>query len=294
MKFSKPIALYIFLAFSISWITFVTLALNHHQIIFLFPDDAEHARTQDLWHSFGGLGPIIAAVIVILIFYGRIGWRQFLSGYSIQKLNAKGWLLTFSPIIIFALAIVSRYVIMREWMDLPEFFHRNKLNQPLNLFAWCLPLLFYGFGEEGGWRGFLLPALQSKHAAFKATIILTVIWASWHIPTFYYRYNLHGVDLIGFLLGVFAGAIWLTFLFNYTKGSILAVSIWHLTFNLVSMIGKDDALLSAIMSTAVMLLGAFVLIRYKAMNLSPLEKTSFYGIPEKRVYISPERNTIST
>ena len=294
MKFSKPIAFYILLAFSISWITFIALALNHHQIVFLFPDDAEHARTLDLWHSFGGLGPIIAAVIVILIFYGRNGWRQFLSGYSIRKLNAKGWLLAFSPFIIFAVAIVSRYMIMREWMDLPEFFHRNKLNEPLNLLAWCLPLLCYGFGEEGGWRGFLLPALQSRHSAFKATFILTIIWASWHIPSFYYRYNLHGVDLIGFLLGVFAGAIWLTFLFNYTKGSILAVSLWHLTFNFVSMIGKDDALLSAIMSTAVMFMAVLVLIMFKARNLSPFEKTSFYVLPEKRMYISPERNTIST
>jgi hypothetical protein len=45
----------------------------------------------------------------------------------------------------------------------------------------------------------------------------------------FYRFNLKGSAYAGFLLGIFAGALWLTFLFNCTRGSIPAVRLWHLT-----------------------------------------------------------------
>lgn len=161
-----------------------------------------------------------------------------------------------------------------QWFDIPGFFRSNDLLHPVSLLAWVMPLLFYGFGEEGGWRGYALPALQARYSAFKSTLILSVIWICWHIPSFFYRYDLKGMAYIGFVLGIFAGAIWLTFLFNYTRGSILAVSLWHLAFNAVSMMAKDEVFLSALMSIVVMLLAAWVLLKYKLANLSPFDRTS--------------------
>jgi membrane protease YdiL (CAAX protease family) len=282
MKHSNPIAVYIALAYLISWLTFIALALNHHQIIFLFPDDAAHARLQDVLHAPGATGPVLAAVITLRLFYNKENRRQFINGYSVQKLNAKGWLLAFSPLLIFAFSLLVSRIINHDWADIAGFFVSNKLTNPLNLFAWLLPILFYGFGEEGGWRGYALPALQAKYPAFKATVILSIIWSCWHIPSFFYRYDLKGATYVGFLLGIFAGAIWLTFLFNYTKGSTLAVSLWHLTFNLVSMIGKDEMVLSAVMSVVIMLLGGLVLIKYKPEDLSPIKKTTLQtGVQER-------------
>lgn len=272
MKRSKPIVVFVALAYLISWLTFTLLVLNHRQLIFLFPDDAVHARLQDVWHSLGALGPILAAWITLRLFYNKENRRQFRSGYSVNRLSRKGWLLSFSPLLIFAVALVVSRIVQHEWFNFSGFFQNNNLMHPVNLLAWFLPILFYGFGEEGGWRGYALPALQARYSAFKATVILSVIWICWHIPSFFYRYELKGMAYMGFALGIFAGAIWLTFLFNYTKGSILAVSLWHTTFNLVSMIGKDEVVLSATMSVLVMLLAAFVLIRYRGKDLSPFQK----------------------
>lgn len=274
MKWSKPIVFFVALAYLISWIVFVLLALNHHHLIFLFPDDKVHARLQDLWHSTGGLGPILAALLTFRVFYNREARRQFRSGYSVKKLTRKGWLLSFSPLLIFAVSLAATRIIQHKWFDFSDFFQNNHLTQPANLLAWSLPILFYGFGEEGGWRGYALPALQTRYSAFRSTVILSVIWVCWHIPSFFYRYDLKGMAYTGFVLGIFAGAIWLTFLFNYTKGSILAVSLWHLAFNFVSMTGKDEVVLSAIMSVLVMALAAFVLIRYRGKDLSPFQRSS--------------------
>ncbi len=96
--------------------------------------------------------------------------------------------------------------------------------------------IVYGIGEEPGWRGFALPRLQSKWSAIKATFVLYVIWALWHVPFFAYRYSIMEFPLWAFSL--FFGALWLTFLYNSTNGSILMVIIWHSLWNVVDAIIK--------------------------------------------------------
>lgn len=96
--------------------------------------------------------------------------------------------------------------------------------------AWVVGLLLssvaYGFGEETGWRGFALPGLQRDRSALSATLILTAFWALWHAPFFFYRYEFGLGQIVGFFLGLLAGAIWLTCLYNATGGSVLMVAIW--------------------------------------------------------------------
>lgn len=43
---------------------------------------------------------------------------------------------------------------------------------------WLVNLLFYGFGEEIGWRGFTQPTLGRRHSALHAALVVSVIWAT--------------------------------------------------------------------------------------------------------------------
>ncbi len=273
MQLQKKLIVYFVMAYFFSWIVFVPLALNKQGLIYLFPDDDAHARTQDLWHAFGGVGPIISALLTLIIFNGKNGLRNYFKSYSLKKLTISGWLLSFSPFILFAFALLVGRLVKGEWFSVPGFFQDNGLLTASSFLMWFFPLLTYGFGEEGGWRGFALRQLQSKYTAMRATFILSIGWLGWHIPTFFYRYHLSGAMLFGFVLGLFAGAIWMTFLFNYTKGSLLAVSLWHFSFNLVSMIGTE-AVVAATMSTVVMIAAVFIVIKYEPANLSPFQRTS--------------------
>jgi uncharacterized protein len=39
-------------------------------------------------------------------------------------------------------------------------------------------------GEEFGWRGFALPFLLGRRPPLAAALILGLVWAFWHLPTF--------------------------------------------------------------------------------------------------------------
>ena len=81
------------------------------------------------------------------------------------------------------------------------------------------------FGEETGWRGFALPLLQRRYGALAAALLVTPIWALWHLPYFFTVTTYRGfapVGYVGFVFGLACGSIVLTWLYNGTGGSILA------------------------------------------------------------------------
>ena len=87
------------------------------------------------------------------------------------------------------------------------------------------------WGEEPGWRGFLLPRLQQRHGALRASLLLGAIWALWHLPLLGTEFAPQ--HIAPFLLTVFAATLVLTRLFNGAHGSVLLPMLMHATVNTV-------------------------------------------------------------
>jgi len=88
-----------------------------------------------------------------------------------------------------------------------------------------------GINEESGWRGFALPRLQAKFPIIGAIAIVWFFWALWHIPYDIGRHvPLNGI-LLNRILFNFIWAVLFAWVYNRTKGSILAPALFHPSMN---------------------------------------------------------------
>lgn len=217
---------YFFLAYLITWMGVLPLVLSGLDIL--------KTPVSPLLHGIGAFGPLAAALLVTAATSGRPGLKEF-AGRIFRWQVGAGWIVIalFSPILIFLVAAVLLWASGAPW---PLF---SPLAQAFSDPKWVLLLiassLLYGFGEEPGWRGFALPRLQNGRSALQATFLLSILWALWHVPFFFYRFEFQGfMTIFGFFLSLFAGALWLTFLYNSTGGSILMVALWHTVWNVMN------------------------------------------------------------
>jgi len=95
--------------------------------------------------------------------------------------------------------------------------------------GFLVQFLFVALGEEPGWRGFALVELQKRMTAIPATLLLGAIWALWHLPLMGTAVSWNLVP--AFVIGVFAGAFALTWIFNSTDGAVLPCMLLHATLN---------------------------------------------------------------
>ena len=88
------------------------------------------------------------------------------------------------------------------------------------------------FGEELGWRGFLLKEFKEMYF-FKAAVIIGFIWGVWHAPLILMGYNYPQHPQIGvFMMTIFCILITPLLLYVTIKSkSVIAAAILHGTMN---------------------------------------------------------------
>jgi membrane protease YdiL (CAAX protease family) len=92
-----------------------------------------------------------------------------------------------------------------------------------------------GINEESGWRGFALPRLQASHSPLIANLILWFFWAAWHLPIDLVEFSrewhfMNRVVLLPFVTILFG------WVYNRTRGSILAVALFHASMNALNVL----------------------------------------------------------
>jgi membrane protease YdiL (CAAX protease family) len=169
-------------------------------------------------------GPTIAGFVVTAMTEGRAGVRRLWG--RVWRDQRIGWLLvalTFYPALKFIANLVARtldgqaYPVLAHasvWMFIPPLIANT--------------LISGGMSEEFGWRGYVLPRFQAKWNALISSVVLGVIWASWHIPLFFIPEDEHSqVFFWGWAPRIVALSVLITWVFNNANGSVLAAMLFH-------------------------------------------------------------------
>ena len=196
----------------------------------------------------GSFAPAIAAMVTLRVqgsprerldFKQRLRrWRIDLSWYAIAILLPSGaWLIAFAHCVLVG-----------------TFEGAN----PLALLY--LPLILVSsFGEEAGWRGFLLPYLFTRIGPFSASLLLGLIWGIFYIPL-YWREPTY--LLLIFILSL-ALSIVMTWLFIGSGESILLTTLAHAVFNIWGQVFLPISIYILAIATALIGLWAlFLVMRY--------------------------------
>ncbi|NOY38194.1 MAG: CPBP family intramembrane metalloprotease [Chlorobi bacterium] len=126
---------------------------------------------------------LIPAIVALLL--NSIRYRSFRLVLKpiTTRINLKSILFSLLyPLLFIGIAAISVFII-----GLAEF-DKNKLSDLITQFP-SIGMIIMGFilifGEEYGWRGFLLKSLAEAKGKVFAAIVVGVVWASWHAPLVY-------------------------------------------------------------------------------------------------------------
>lgn len=256
-KARLDLILFFIFAYAISWAIAIPLALQKHHFI---------QPVIPYWvHYFVGYGPMLSALIVTWHSEGSEGLRKLGKSIISWNIHPGWWIVAFSPLLLGMASYLALNLFYGEKIMISQFGMVNFL-PPLGIGAFFLWLFTFGFGEEIGWRGYVLPRLQNKHNALMATIILALLWGIWHLPQFFYLFD--PTIAVGWGVGLFSGAVVFTWIFNSTNGSVLMVALFHGCFNFITAANINNNIPAVVVSVVVMVWALVVIVHYKPKNLS--------------------------
>jgi uncharacterized protein len=171
-------------------------------------------------------GPAVAAAVVSW----RVGGlRDWAAGVVRWRVPLRWWALALGlPLAYLSAWHVGLLLVDSEALDVSLVATKAVSYVPLLLAA---SLVGGGLNEEPGWRGFALPRLQQRFTVMRATLVLGVVWAVWHVPAYVLVAQAgHGLDasqmtmvLVGSAIEPVAWAVVFTWLYNHTRSTLLCI-----------------------------------------------------------------------
>ena len=220
---------------------------SYHQLPGIAPDWLSQPTTVLLALAFhlAVYGPLLAAIIAAWLETGKDSlaelWRQ-ISRWRVDR----RWYLAIVGIAVILVGLPIGLGALAGLVRLDTVGFLDFL--PTLILIFIIQVLTSGLGEEPGWRGFLLPRLQTRFSGEKPIWILGLVWAIWHYPlTIYYTLpQLAGApSFVGVLMVISALAgqtmtlLGITFLYvwlyNHTRSLFVAI-LFHALSNTLTAI----------------------------------------------------------
>lgn len=210
----------------------------------------------------------LAGIALTAIADGKAGLRRLFGALLVWRTGVQWWAFALLFLVPATLVGAMAYGIFGgpgvDWSKLDQLY--------LALPGLVLLIIFAGFSEEFGWRGFLLRRLQSRHSALVASVITGVAWGLWHVPMFFMEikglpYNAMRIELgfvtaiAGFVVYLIAWSVQYTWVYNNTNGSLLLMFVLHGSqFWVGYLVGVDDPRFFVLGLTPVMAVTSVIIV----------------------------------
>lgn len=223
-----PLLFFFILTFVITWGLGASTLLFGEKLYTFF---GEFGPGNPIYHI-AVYAPAISAFAMIGLMKGRGGILAYLRRLLHWKVGVRWYLLVLVgiPAVYLCARVLSHFII------------GTPLAYPISPWYLAVPtalwMMIYipGAMEEIGWRGFALPLLQARYSALRASLILGLIWAIWHLPAFfmvaYYQEGGKMLESLSlFILWASVVSVLMTTIYNGTMGSIPIAILAHWMFN---------------------------------------------------------------
>jgi hypothetical protein len=223
----RDVVLYVVLAYGAAWALWFVL-VPHIGHLFTAARTPEKLSVSSL-ATLGMFAPLVAA-LVMRLFVSKEGLRGSLG--PIRKWRYYG-LAVLVPMVLISLTIALDVAI-----GVGNFTWRGSVPLWVEYVAEAFNALTFSallaFGEEYGWRGYLLPKLLPL-GEVRAGVLIGLIWGPWHIPLLIDGLNYSGVNprlaIVAFIGAAVLMSLLFTRMFVLAGGSVLVTSVMHGSFN---------------------------------------------------------------
>jgi membrane protease YdiL (CAAX protease family) len=170
--------------------------------------------------------PGVTAFILIYRESGTDGVVALLKRtYDVRNIKSKIWYL---PILLMypSMSFLDYLIQRMAGAAMPP------LHFSLPIFLGYSTVFFLTYGEELGLTGYAIDRLQQRYSALTSGILLGLIWAGYHIPSFiisgYYSFEW----MFWHALYIIAGRVLFVWVYNNAGKSLFSMALLHSTFGL--------------------------------------------------------------
>jgi membrane protease YdiL (CAAX protease family) len=200
--------------------------------------------------TLSGFTPMLSALLVLALYPSEGGVRPFLRQIKTWRVGIGWYVLALVGPAGLLLLCEGVHILLGgappgQWLTFP-----SPSNPGPGGLIFLIVQLGLSFTEEYGWRGFGLPRLQKRYGALKASLLIGVIWGTYHlwiIPTCPHCLSLTDVLLTQYLRLIATSVIY-GWIYHSTKGSLLLVMLAHaghnLWTNLMQTVGGSPAIVA--------------------------------------------------
>lgn len=215
--------LYLLVSFGCAWLIWLPLLIAEYLQLSLPVPSV-------VFITLGSFAPSVVALLLTWRYAGGTELRQLLARALVWRVSPIWYLLAiFGPALMMLLAMGGHIVLGGTVPDYVPFGPRWLI------VAVNIVLVFFiggPLGEEFGWRGVVLPALEARFSPPWESLILGIIWTVWHLPLVFISASAqHSLPFWLFALLTMPLCILITWVYHGSGESLLLVMLFHAAVN---------------------------------------------------------------